>query len=109
MKRASTRQHTAHSTAEQSKVVYCNNSGGQPHHPPRAPTPARGPLEKKFAPIFFSYPPPPPGVAPEKKSERTCWVFFFRKHDPCWVSDLNLHVNITMLHCTRFALELHFS
>ena len=34
---------------------------------------------------------------------------FFRKHDPCWVSELNLHVNITMLHCTRFALELHFS
>ena len=27
---------------------------------------------------FFSYPPPPPGVAPEKKSEHTYWVFFLQ-------------------------------
>ena len=37
MKRTSARQHAPHSTAEQSKVMYRNNSGGQPHHLPRAP------------------------------------------------------------------------
>ena len=46
MKRASTRRHTAHNTTEQSKVVYRHNSGGQPHHPPRAPTPAQHPTPK---------------------------------------------------------------
>ena len=46
MKRASTRQHAAHSTAEQSKVVYRNNSGGRPHHPPQAPTPAQHPTPR---------------------------------------------------------------
>ena len=45
MKRASTPQHAAHST-EQSKVVCCNNSGRQPHHPPQAPTPAQHPTPK---------------------------------------------------------------
>ena len=37
-------QHT--SAVEQSKVVYHNNSGGQPHHPPRAPTPAQHPTPR---------------------------------------------------------------
>ena len=46
MKRASTRQHTTHSKAKQSKVVYRNNNGGQPHHPPRAPTPAQHPTPR---------------------------------------------------------------
>ena len=40
---ASTRKHTAHSTAEQSKAVYHNDGGGQPHHPPQAPAPAQQP------------------------------------------------------------------
>ena len=42
-KLGSTRQHTAHSMAEQSKAVYHNNGGGQPHHPPQAPAPAQHP------------------------------------------------------------------
>ena len=46
IKRASTRQHRTHSIAEQSKVVYRNNSSGQPHHPPRAPTPAQHPTPR---------------------------------------------------------------
>ena len=40
---ASTRKHAAHSTAEQSKAVYHNDGGGQPHHPPQAPAPAQHP------------------------------------------------------------------
>ena len=39
----STRKHAAHSTAEQSKAVYHNDGGGQPHHPPQAPAPAQHP------------------------------------------------------------------
>ena len=40
---ASTRKHAAHSTTEQSKAVYHNDGGGQPHHPPQAPAPAQHP------------------------------------------------------------------
>ena len=40
---ASTRKHTAHSIAEQSKAVYHNDGSGQPHHPPQAPAPAQHP------------------------------------------------------------------
>ena len=46
MKRANTGQHAAHNRAEQSKVAYRNNSGGQPHHPPRAPTSAQHPTPR---------------------------------------------------------------
>ena len=37
---------TTHSTTQQSKVVYRNNSGGHPHHPPQAPTPAQHPTPR---------------------------------------------------------------
>ena len=40
---ASTRQHAAHSIAEQSKAVSHNNGGGSPHHPPQAPALAQHP------------------------------------------------------------------
>ena len=40
---ASTRKHIARSVAEQSKAVYHNYGGGQPHHPPQAPAPAQHP------------------------------------------------------------------
>ena len=42
-KLAITRKHTPHSVAEQSKAVYHNDGGGQPHHPPQAPAPAQHP------------------------------------------------------------------
>ena len=45
-KLASTRKHAAHSIAEQSKAVYHNNNGGQPHHLPQAPTPAQHPTPR---------------------------------------------------------------
>ena len=45
-KLASTRQHAAHSIADQSKAVYHNNGGGQPHHPPQAPAPAQHPTPR---------------------------------------------------------------
>ena len=68
MKCASTRQHAAHSTAEQSNVVYRNNNGGQPHHPPRAPTPAQhttprvGP-DPPHGHFTHTQPPPPTNKA----------------------------------------------
>ena len=45
-KLASTRKHTAHSIADQSKAVYHNDGGGQPHHLPQAPAPAQHPTPK---------------------------------------------------------------
>ena len=38
--------HTAHSIAEQSKAVYHNDGGGQPHHLPQAPAPAQHPTPR---------------------------------------------------------------
>ena len=46
---ASTRKHAAHSTAKQSKAVYHNDGGGQPHHPPQAPAPAQHPTPSVVA------------------------------------------------------------
>ena len=40
---ASTRKHAAHRTAKQSKAMYHNDGGRQPHHPPQAPAPAQHP------------------------------------------------------------------
>ena len=40
---ASTRKHAAHRTAKQSKAVYHNEGGRQPHHPPQARAPAQHP------------------------------------------------------------------
>ena len=45
-KLASTRKHTTHITAKQSKAVYHNNGGGQPDHLPQAPAPAQHPTPK---------------------------------------------------------------
>ena len=45
-KPASTRQHTTHNIAEQSKAVYHNNRRGQPHHPPQALAPAQHPTPR---------------------------------------------------------------
>ena len=45
-KLAGTRQHAAHNIAEQSKAVYHNNGGRQPHHPPQAPALAQHPMPK---------------------------------------------------------------
>ena len=42
----STRKHTAHSIVEQSKAMYHNNGGKQPHHLPQAPIPAQHPTPR---------------------------------------------------------------
>ena len=42
-KLATTRKHAAHSIAEQSKAVYHNDGGRQPHHLPQAPAPPQHP------------------------------------------------------------------
>ena len=43
---ASTRKHAAHGIAEQSKAVYHNNGGRQPHHLPQARAPAQHPMPR---------------------------------------------------------------
>ena len=48
-KLATTRKHTTHNIAEQSKAVYHNNGGGQPNHLPQAPTPAQHPTPRMGA------------------------------------------------------------
>ena len=67
-KLASTRQHTAHSIVEQSKAVYHNNGGGQPHHPPQAPAPAHTQrpgwgLDPPHGHFTHAQPPPPTNKA----------------------------------------------
>ena len=56
-KRASTRKHTAHCIAEQSKAAYRNNGSGQPHHLPQAPTPAQHPTRVGARPTTRAFHP----------------------------------------------------
>ena len=85
-KHASTRQHAAHSIAEQSKVVYHNNGGGQPHHPPQAPAPAQHPTPRVGArPITQALHPRKPPPPANKASTQTSKALGARTRPRQWV------------------------
>ena len=71
---ASTRKHAAHNTAKQSKAVYHNDGGGQPHHPLQAPAPpnTQRPVwgaDPPHGQCTHAQPPPPTNGARAQESQ----------------------------------------